>query len=268
MASRTLENLRQTLSNIRRRRNRLYALHHVSLAVIAVTAWALLLSGIEALLDPGRAVAVLLFVLLLAGIGGAIWFTSGRLRRLQSDDQTLAHFVEDRIPDLEQRLLTSLEFTSDEQSASRSGVSQQFVRQLWADAELHVQEQQARVDRVAESKVSWVSLGGAAATLGVAVVALMLSEVMLSAASRLFWPFSSDPEAPAVVIEVPRAIEITLEPGDIAMQRGEAATIVARVTNAMPSEIQLRIQSDNVNWQDLAMLQDASGSDSASTEKL
>jgi alkylhydroperoxidase/carboxymuconolactone decarboxylase family protein YurZ len=37
MASPTLENLRQTLSNIRRRRNRLYALHHVSLAVIAVT---------------------------------------------------------------------------------------------------------------------------------------------------------------------------------------------------------------------------------------
>ena len=67
MASPTLENLRQTLSNIRRRRNRLYALHHVSLAVIAVTAWALLLSGIEALLDPGRAVAVLLFVLLLRG---------------------------------------------------------------------------------------------------------------------------------------------------------------------------------------------------------
>ena len=67
-----------------------------------------------------------------------------------------------------------------------------------------------------------------------------------------------------MVIEAPRDIEITLEPGDIAMQRGEAATIVARVTNAMPSEIQLRIQSDNVNWQDLSMLQDASGSDSAS----
>ena len=142
MATPTLENLRHTLSNIRRRRNRLYALHHISLAVIAVTVWALLLSGIEVLLEPGRALAVLMFVLLLAGVAGAIWFTAGRLRRLQSDDQTLAHFVEDRIPDLEQRLLTSLEFTSDEQSATRSGVSQQFVRQLWADAEAHVQEQQ------------------------------------------------------------------------------------------------------------------------------
>ncbi len=157
MASPTLENLRHTLSTIRRRRTRLHTLHHVSLAVIAIVAWTLLLAGIEALLNPGRAGAVLLFLLLLGGIAAAVWFTAGRLRRLQGDDQSLAHFVEDRIPDLEQRLLTSLEFTSDEQGAGGSGVSRQFVRQLWADAEAHVQEQQARVEQVAESKTPWIS---------------------------------------------------------------------------------------------------------------
>jgi hypothetical protein len=264
MASPTLENLRHTLSTIRRRRTRLHTLHHVSLAVIAIVAWTFVLAGVEALLNPGRTGSVLLFVLLLGGIAAAVWVTAGRLRRLQGDDQSLAHFVEDRIPDLEQRLLTSLEFTSDEQGAGRAGVSRQFVRQLWADAEAHVQEQQARVEQVAESKTPWISLGAATAAFGVAVAALMLSEVMLSAASRLFWPFSSEPQVEIAVQEPAREILISLEPGDISMQRGESATIVARVTNAMPSEIQLRIQSDNVNWQDLSMPQEASGSDSAS----
>mgnify|MGYP000219781581 CR=1 FL=1 len=264
MTSPTLENLRQTLSTLRRRRSRLYVLQQVSVAVIGVVALILLLSGLEAWWQPSRGGDIALFCTLVAGVAVAIWHVLYRVGRMQSDDQFLAQYVEGRIPDLEQRLLTSLEFNSDALDADARGVSPQFVRQLWADAEIHVQEQQQQVDEVIPTRNSWVSLGSALGTVVIAAAALLLSDALLTSAGRLLWPFASEPAAPVAAVEVPREILISVEPGDISMQRGDAATIVARVTNAMPSEIQLHVQSDNVNWQELTMRQDASGSDSAS----
>ncbi|MDP2140817.1 MAG: hypothetical protein Q8L20_08385 [Gammaproteobacteria bacterium] len=264
MSSPTLENLRHTLKNIRRRRSRLYVLQQVSLAIIAVTALALGLSILDAWLEPPRAGNIALFLVLIAGIAAAIGYVVVRLQRVQQDDQFLAQYVDGRIPDLEQRLLTSLEFTSDDLETGRKGVSQQFIRQLWADAEAHVQEQQQRVDQVVSSKNSWYSATSALAVVVVAMSALLLSDALLNAAGKLLWPFTPDPVVPVAIVEEPLEIQISVEPGDISMQRGSAATIVARVTNATPSDIQLRIQTDNVNWQDLTMRQDGSGSDSAS----
>jgi hypothetical protein len=254
MASPTLENLRQTLRNIRRRRSRVFILQHVSIALIAVTLLTLLLSTLEAWLSPSRNGDIALFFLLLAGIATAVWYVLRQIGRMQSDDQFLAHYVEGKIPDLEQRLLTSLEFSAEEGGDARPGVSRQFVRQLWLDAEVHVQEQQQRVDAVVSTKNSWVSAGTAAAVVLAATGTLLLSDVLLSSAGRLFWPFGSEPlPAPVATVEVAPDISIAVEPGNISMQRGDSASIVARVTNASPSEIQLRIQTDNVNWQDLTM---------------
>jgi len=263
MSSSTLENLRETLRNIRRRRSRLNVLRQASIAVIAIVGFALLLSLVEAWLDPSRTISILLFGILVAGSIAIAVASALQLRRARSDDHYLAHYVEDRIPDLEQRLLTSLEFHSDDESDGRKGVSRQFVRQLWLDAEAHVQEQQQRVESVASLRTSWWALGSACATVAVAVVALLLSDALLTGATRLLWPFSEEAAPPVAVIEAPAPISISVEPGDIAMQRGNAATIVARVTNAMPTEIQLRLQTDNVNWQELTMRQEGSGSDSA-----
>src|SRR5690606_7858727 len=249
--------------------SRLNVLRQGSIAVIAIVALALLLSLIEAWLDPSRAISIFLFAVLVAGSIAVIIAAAVRLRRTRSDDHYLAHYVEDRIPDLEQRLLTSLEFNSDEfnsddESTGRNkGVSKQFVRQLWVDAEAHVQEQQQRVESVASLKTSWWALGSACATVAVAFAALLLSEALLSGASRLLWPFGEEAAPAVAVIEAPAPVSISVEPGDIAMQRGGSATIVAQVMNAMPTEIQLRVQTDNVNWQELTMRQDGSGSDSA-----
>lgn len=264
MASPTLENLRQTLKTIRRRRNRLFVLQHVSIALSALIALALTLSAVEAWWSPARSGDILLFLSLLLGVAAAIFYLRNRFGKMQSDDHSLAQFVEGKIPDLEQRLMTSLEFSGDEGASQNRGVSQQFVRQLWADAQEHVHEQQARVDQVIDARVSWTSFGAAFAVTALAVTVLFLSDIMLSAAGRLIWPFDLEPTAPVAIEQAPREILISVEPGDIAMQRGNAATIVARVSNATPSEIQLRVQSDNVNWRELTMPQDGSGSDSAS----
>src|SRR5690606_6356541 len=188
MSSSTLENLRETLRNIRRRRSRLNVLRQTSIAVVAIVGLALLLSLVEVWLDPSRALNILLFAVLVIGILAIAVATVLQLRRIRSDDHYLAHYVEDRIPDLEQRLLTSLEFNSEDDSDGRRGVSRQFVRQLWLDAEAHVQEQQQRVESVASLRTSWWALGSACASVAVAAAALLLSEALLSGASRLVWP--------------------------------------------------------------------------------
>jgi len=261
MSSPALENLRHTIETVRIRRARLNALHHVGIAATGLIIFALVLSGLDAWLSLSRAAEIALFVLLLLGVAGAIYYLARTLGRLQSDEQSLALFVEGKIPDLEQRLLTSLEFSAEEYQGGAHSVSQQFVQQLWADAEAHIKQEQLKINEVVSSRASYVSLGAATATLAVALVALLLSESLMMAAGRIAWPFIAEPPLP-VVAEAP-PISISVETGDVDMQRFDAVTIVARVTNATPSEIQLSVQNDNVNWQDYSMMQDGSGSDSA-----
>ena len=47
------------------------------------------------------------------------------------------------------------------------------------------------------------------------------------------------------------------------MQRGDGVTIAARVTNAVPDAINLRLQDDNLNWRDVSMSRDRTGNESA-----
>ena len=90
-------------------------------------------------LEPGKSGTTYLFVLFLIVIGALLWRLAKVLGRQNTDDRKLAHYVEDHIPDLEQRLLTSLEFTEEDLVHGRAGVSQQFIQQLWRDAQRHVQ---------------------------------------------------------------------------------------------------------------------------------
>ena len=106
-----------------------------------------------------------------------------------------------------------------------------------------------------------ISFGSAASVIAVVVAIFLSSDVLLNAGSRLAWPFAIS--EPIVIVEIPADIEISVEPGDLEMQRGDSLTIIARVNNAMPDNITLRLQNDNVNWRDLRMSRDGSGSESA-----
>ena len=182
------------------------------------------------------------------------------LRRRHTDDRILAHYVEDHIPDFEQRLLTSLEFSEDDLKFGRAGVSQQFIQQLWEDAQTHVVEQQRRVETVAPAQQSWTTLAAAVAVVSVISAMFLNSESLLKSGARLAWLAISEPLA---VAEFLPEIEISVEPGDLELQRGSSVTIIARVSNATPDSIDLRLQDDNVNWQAVSMSRDGSGSNSA-----
>ena len=262
MPTPTFENLRETLQQLRRRRSQLFFLKQGSLHMIAVALLVLGMSLLAVWLEPGKAGLLVLFALAVA-LGVAILYRFYRLLQLRhTDDRALAHYVEDHIPDFEQRLLTSLEFTEEDLQKGRAGVSTQFIRQLWEDAQVHVKKQQRQVEAVTPVRDSWISFASALAIVGITTLAFLSSEVLLQAGSRLAWPFAI--EEPIIIVEIPPDIEISVEPGDVEMQRGESLTIIARVNNAMPEMVNLRLQDDNVNWRDVPMSRDGTGSDSAS----
>ena len=256
MSSTTFESLRLTLKTLRRRRNGLFLLKQGSYFATTVSLFVLLVSGLSFWFDLSKSGTILLFLVSVCGFSVAVWHFINIIKRRHTDDLRLAHYVEDHIPDLEQRLLTSLEFTEEDLVKGRAGVSQQFIRQLWSDAQYHVKEQQREVETVAPARASWISFGIASVVVTSVLGLFIASDSLFNSVSRLAWPFSID--EPLVVELVPLEIEISVEPGDIEMQRGESVTIVARVSNAAPDSIVLRLQDDNVNWQNVSMRRDGS----------
>ena len=261
MTTPTIASLRQTLQQLRRRRARFFFIKVASLLAIAWAVSALSISLVGAWLEPDKLGSIILFGLaLFAVLLITAWFL--RLLRLRhTDDRMLAHYVEDHIPDLEQRLLTSLEFNEDDLKYGRAGVSQQFIQQLWEDAQTHVAEQQREVETVAPAQQSWITLATAVTVVSVISAVFLNSESLLKSGARLAWPFAIS--EPLAVAEFLPEIEISVEPGDLELQRGSSVTIIARVSNATPDSIDLRLQDDNVNWQAVSMSRDGSGSNSA-----
>lgn len=261
MSSPAFASLRETLENLRRRRSHLFILKQGGFFIIAFAILILSLSAVSLWLEPGKSGTTALFGASVLCITLLLWRLIRVLGRQHTDDRKLAHYVEGHIPDLEQRLLTSLEFTEEDLTRTRRGVSQQFIQLLWQDAQQHVQIQQSQVESVAPSRASLVSLASAAVAVAIVLALFLSSDVLYQAGSRLAWPFAIS--EPLVVIAVLPNIEISVEPGDREMQRGDSVTIVASIRNAIPGSVNLRLQNDNVNWRDAAMNRDGSGSDSA-----
>jgi hypothetical protein len=261
MSLSTFDSLRQTLSQLRRRRRNLFLLKQASYFVLAVSVVFLIALGSEVWLEPSKSGSLALFVAMLGAVIGLAYWLLRSVGRLHSDDKRLAHYVEDHIPDLEQRLLTSLEFTEDDLKNGKKGVSQQFIQQLWEDAKSHVTEQQAHVQTVAPAQASWLSFASALSLVVIVGLVVTNTDSLFSAATRLAWPFAISEPTP--VIDIRPVVEIAVEPGTIEMQRGESLTVVARVKNAIPATINLRLQDDNLNWRDLTMNRDGSDSEGA-----
>ncbi len=258
----TVASLHATLDDLRRHRVAFFVLRQLSLFLVS---GALLVFGFALAYDalrPGPAAGLLMFAALLAGVGLLCWRLYGVLRRRRATFKRLAHYVEDHIPDLEQRLLTSLEFTEDELRFGRRGVSRQFIAQLWRDAEQHLARQQHEMQALAPAGRSWLGPAASMAAVLAVAAALFASESLSGALAGLLRPFEA---ADAVVVgEPPPNIEIFIEPGDATVQRGDGLAVTARVEGARPEALTLRLQDDNVNWRDLPMRRDGRGSDSAS----
>ncbi len=261
MTAPNLDSLRDTLHGLQKRQARLILARQLGFALVA--ACAVIAASLILVANVASSTAAVLIVAaagttLLFAICSLAWRQS---HRAQADQKALALYVEEKFPDLEQRLLTSIEFSQAENKSSQAGVSPAFVEQLIIDARSHVDLQRQQVERTGSSRESFIAL--AAGLSACLALALLLQEFaqLRQAAQRLAWPFAVEDTADITATALP--ISLLVEPGDIEMQRGSPLTVTARVENAQPSALTLRLQDDRLNWRDYPMLLDSTDSNGA-----
>ena len=255
MTTPNLDSLRDTLYSLQRRQARLVLARQFGFALVAVciviAASLVVVANVTASPTVILVVAVA-SVALLVSIVAIAW---RHRHRAQADQRALALYVEEKFPDLEQRLLTSIEFSQIEGEPLKGGVSPAFVEQLIKDARSHVELQRQEVERVGSPRESFIAMAaGLAACLALGLL-LQESAQMRQAAQRLAWPFASEQRADISPAALP--IALIVEPGDIELQRGSPLTFTARVENAQPGALTLRLQDDRLNWRDYPMVLDA-----------
>ena len=256
MSFSAIENLREKIKSVKQRRKRVFLLRQYSLILTGIVALMLLFACLEMLFHFPWQGHIFLFFLWILGLLSMIGWHSVIARRWNIDQQRLAHYVEDRLPDLEQRLLTAIEFDQSAYSQERevraqtdrpggqSGVSLQLVEQLWEDAHTHIRHQ--KIEDVTTFRNAWPALGAAVVISFFWISMLITSIDFFHANSRILWPWETE------IAEISPAA-LTVEPGDLRMQKGKDLTIVATVENFIPEQVDLYLQTNRVHWDSRAM---------------
>ena len=255
MTTPNLDSLRDTLYSLQRRQARLVLARQFGFALVAVCIVIAASLVVVANVIASPTVILVVAVASLALLVSIVAIAWRHRHRAQADQRALALYVEEKFPDLEQRLLTSIEFSQIEGEPLKAGVSPAFVEQLIKDARSHVELQRQEVERVGSPRESFIAMAaGLAACLALGLL-LQESAQMRQAAQRLAWPFASEQRADISPAALP--IALIVEPGDIELQRGSPLTFTARVENAQPGALTLRLQDDRLNWRDYPMVLDA-----------
>lgn len=240
----TIESIRQRLESTRRR-------HNLSVALVELGRWLLSCSLLFIIIvaignvlgfsESSTWTAV--FLTWALGVFAITFLCMWRLLGRWQDSRHFVHRLEQSLPDLEQRLITSAEFESGE----ARGVSTQFIDKLIEDVQLRVQA------RPLQGSVSFKAAYRALGLAGVAMIGLItllfLSEGFLQASRQLASSIQHD------VAALPLAIHV--EPGNVAMQRGDDLTIVASLDDASSEQLALYVQDDHLNWRRLSMAPDS-----------
>lgn len=264
----------QQLSDLCVRQNRQLFLTVASYSVaalIVLTAIILITSQVLGLEQTSSQVLLkTIFSIWVAGVFCISFSAFYIYQSKKKNESEFVHLIEKQMPDLEQRLITSTEF----QGENTEGISDAFVSQLHVDAKKHIDSQpfQLQFDTHHAQKPAAVALGLAFAFL----FAMTTSEKFQSATRFLVWP--SPPENLQIVseeeIKKPTTnIEklpttITVDPGDIEMQRGDDVVITATTDIAFDSvgtesrdgviggshHLVLFTQDDQLNWHQTQMM--------------
>jgi len=246
MSSSPIDELRQNIFRVRRRRALMLLLREIGLALVFTAVLFMALGLMETVFEFGAAVRFGLFAVLLAGVA-AIAVRFFRLqRRIDADDQRIAHYIEEHIPELEQRLITSMEFSGP----AKAGQPSVLVEQLLADTQGQLQG--LNLDRVVSGRTAWPAAGAAVLVIGCLVLAFWNWADFSRAGRRIILPWAEGPDAAAA------AVGLAVEPGTIRIQRDNDVLFVARIENASPQQVDLYFQNDQAGWNRVAMKREAS----------
>ncbi len=204
-------------------------------------AWFIVLVWLEMAFQFPFAGRLALFCVLLSGvIVIALW--GGRARRLiHIDDRRMAHYVEDHMPELEQRLITSVE--ADD--SSKTGWSSQLVKRLWEDT--HEQLQTRDLGQLISFLTVWPAVGAATLMTGFLLLSLWQWSDFARASKQVIQPWSQTAAGMAF------PVKLTVAPGDINIPRGSDVMLMATVENVVPKQVELNMQTDGGDWTQVAM---------------
>ena len=245
--SSSITTLHEKIQKFQQRRKQIFWVRQGCFAGAGVVVWFFLLALVEMY---ARFTVVGHSVLWVLFIGGSFFWSGLQLRvlwKLDQDQQRLAHYMEEHLPDLEQRLLTSIEFEKKEPS----GASAHLVEKLWEDAQAHLETQ--NVQAVTPRQKIWPAASGAILGVVILLGAWGSSLDFSRASGHILWPWGAD-----AVASLPPTL--TVAPGDLRMQRGKNLTLLATVENTTPEAVKLYLQTDRVHWDEVPMLQEGESS--------
>lgn len=237
----SIEQLRYEISRVRRRRNVILHVRQIGWSLASLVALFILCGVLEMAFQPSAAARILFFCLLGVATGAVGWQYVRAVRRFGSDDKQLAHYVDDHTPDLEQRLITSMDYWEKQGEKSPS----RLVESLWQDTAAHVRGR--NIQQVTTSRPAWYAAGTAIVLICILAVALWDSARFSGAARRVLWPWS----LPAV--EIDRSATFKVAPGDILIRRGSDVTVIARIENAPSEKVFLYLREKAVDWKRIQM---------------
>lgn len=245
ISSATIDSLRSAVQKVRWHRRTRLLLIQTSISLLVICALALLFISLHMLLQFPPLVRSILFWTLIAAVIAMLLWQNWQIKRLFEQEQTIAHFVEEQLPELEQRLLTSLEYSQHH----RAGTSSQLVEKLWADTNSRIEGRQLDNISVPLNKM-WPLISIFPVLISV-ILLLSLWDSFYIATEQVLLPWS---QSAIVAARPPR---LSVEPGDVRMQRGKEAMLTARLENGVADEMTLNLQWDRLNWTKISMQHDA-----------
>ena len=155
--------------------------------------------------------------------------------RMHSNSLETARRIEDRFPALNARLLAALEQIQSAPPQGLGYLQQTVVRQ----AIDHAHQHDWRETVPSLSLQRWSLAQGAA---GLALFAVLAGLIIAAE------PFAASPDAPTNLVTAPIAAPtntITVEPGDISLERGSSLIVTARFSQSIPAGTALILEGAN-----------------------
>jgi hypothetical protein len=236
MSSTSIDSLREDIRRIQRRRKLLLTLREISLGVACIVALFAVLGYLEMRYQLPPAGRIALTVILMAAGGAFVWRYIHIRRQMSSDEQHIAHYVDERLPELEQRLITSVEFGEK----SPAGESAALVERLWEDT--LVRFRNLDLTGVASIRAAWPAAAAALVVLSGLFFAFRTVNEFSLAGMRILMPWTRTQDTGNL------PVGLTVEPGTIKIQRGNDVMLVARIANTAPERVDLYLKTNSVNW--------------------
>jgi len=241
MSSKPIDELRDIIGRIQRRRARLLKLREICLVWVGLAAVFAALAVLEMKFQLPPSGRVVLTGVLAAAAGLLVGRFHHIHRQMKSDDRRIAQFVDEQNPQLEQHLMTSLEFEGEK----TTGDAAALVERLWHDTLVRLKG----VDpaRLSSIRGAWPAAVAALAVVCGLFLAGWSSSQFSLAGRRIIMPWISSVETAAL----PFGLRVI--PGNIEIQRGSDVLLVAQTVNVVPEHTTLYLGTDSEKWDRVPM---------------